>query len=37
MGQNQKTSYAAAGSLNALTFDPDELHLVIDKAHPLYD
>jgi len=37
MGVNQKTSYSAAGSLNALTFDPDELHLVIDKAHPLYD
>lgn len=37
MGVNQKTSYSAAGSLNALTFDPDDLHLVIDKAHALYD
>ncbi len=37
MGANQKTSYEASGSLNALTFDPDELELVTDPAHPLYD
>ena len=37
MSKNSIESYKATGKTNLLTFDPDTLVLVEDKAHPLYD
>lgn len=40
MAKSSKNSvdvYGASGKTNVLTFEPEKLHLVTDKAHPLYD
>lgn len=37
MGLSQKDTYGADGALSGLTFDPEKLHLVVEKDHPLYD
>ena len=35
--KSSKAAHGAAGKSNLLLFDPDELHLITDKAHKLYD
>ncbi len=37
MAKNSIDVYGASGKTNALKFDPENLHLVTDKSHPLYD
>ncbi|MBA1485960.1 hypothetical protein G9H14_03835 [Klebsiella pneumoniae] len=37
MAKDSKVVYGASGKTNVLTFEPEKLHLVTDKAHPLYD
>ena len=37
MAKDSKVVYGASGKTNVLTFEPENLHLVTDKAHPLYD
>ena len=37
MSKNSVDVYGASGKTNALKFDPENLHLVTDKTHPLYD
>lgn len=37
MAKNSKDAYGANGKTNVLKFEPEKLHLVTDKAHPLYD
>lgn len=37
MAKDSKLVYGASGKTNVLTFEPESLHLVTDKTHPLYD
>lgn len=37
MAKDSKVVYGASGKTNVLTFEPEKLHLVTDKTHPLYD
>lgn len=37
MGSNSKNAYAADGRTEALLYLPEQLKLVTDKGHPLYD
>lgn len=37
MAKNSIDSYSAKGKTNLLLFDPEDLHLVTDKSHHLYD
>lgn len=37
MGRNSKDVYDADGSTSLLSFVPEKLQIVTDKAHPLYD
>ncbi|HHD2650974.1 TPA: ParB/RepB/Spo0J family partition protein, partial [Klebsiella pneumoniae] len=37
MAKDSKVVYGASGKTNVLTFEPESLHLVTDKTHPLYD
>jgi ParB family chromosome partitioning protein len=37
MAKNSIDAYGASGKTNVLMFEPENLHLVTDKAHPLYD
>lgn len=37
MAKDSKLVYGASGKTNVLTFEPENLHLVTDKKHPLYD
>ena len=37
MAKDSKLVYGANGKTNVLTFEPENLHLVTDKTHPLYD
>ena len=37
MAKDSKLVYGASGKSNVLTFEPENLHLVTDKTHPLYD
>lgn len=37
MAKNSVDAYGAAGKSNVLFFQPEKLHLVTDKNHPLYD
>ncbi|MDU1895977.1 MAG: hypothetical protein E6764_14620 [Klebsiella pneumoniae] len=37
MAKNSIDVYGASGKTNALSFEPEKLHLVTDKTHPLYD
>ncbi|WP_316425558.1 ParB/RepB/Spo0J family partition protein [Klebsiella oxytoca] len=37
MAKNSKDAYGASGKTNVLTFEPENLYLVTDKTHPLYD
>lgn len=37
MAKDSKVVYGASGKTNVLTFEPENLHLVTDKTHPLYD
>lgn len=37
MAKNSKDAYGASGKTNVLMFEPEKLHLVTDKTHPLYD
>ncbi len=37
MAKDSKVVYGASGKTNVLAFEPEKLHLVIDKTHPLYD
>ncbi|WP_330996353.1 hypothetical protein [Burkholderia gladioli] len=37
MAKNSKDAYGAKGKGNLLDFDPDDLTLVVDESHPLYD
>ncbi len=37
MAKDSKIVYGASGKTNVLTFEPENLHLVTDKTHPLYD
>ena len=37
MAKNSIDAYGASGKTNVLMFDPENLHLVTDKTHPLYD
>lgn len=37
MAKNSIDAYGASGKSNLLFFDPEALHLVIDKSSPLYD
>jgi ParB family chromosome partitioning protein len=37
MAKDSKVVYGASGKTNMLNFEPENLHLVTDKAHPLYD
>lgn len=37
MAKNSVDAYGASGKTNVLTFEPEKLHLVTDKTHPLYD
>lgn len=37
MAKNSIDAYGAKGKSNVLMFDPDDLLLVIDRQHPLYD
>jgi len=37
MAKDSKEAYGASGKTNLLLFDPDDIILVEDKSHPLYD
>ncbi|MCQ3881098.1 hypothetical protein [Klebsiella variicola] len=37
MAKNSIDAYGASGKSNVLFFEPENLHLVIDTTHPLYD
>lgn len=37
MAKNSKDAYGASGKTNVLNFEPEKLHIVTDKSHPLYD
>ena len=37
MAKTQRKPTAPAGKTNVLMFEPENLHLVSDKTHPLYD
>ncbi|HGG7341202.1 TPA: ParB/RepB/Spo0J family partition protein [Escherichia coli] len=37
MAKDSKLVYGASGKTNVLAFEPEKLHLVTDKTHPLYD
>ncbi|HHT0500740.1 TPA: ParB/RepB/Spo0J family partition protein [Raoultella ornithinolytica] len=37
MAKNSIDAYGASGKTNVLMFEPENLFLVIDKTHPLYD
>lgn len=37
MAKNSIDAYGASGKSNVLFFEPENLHLVTDKSHPLYD
>ncbi|MDR8492021.1 hypothetical protein OSC18_21265 [Serratia nevei] len=37
MAKNSTEAYGASGKTNVLMFEPENLHLVSDKTHPLYD
>ncbi|GKQ08843.1 hypothetical protein NUKP79_25640 [Klebsiella quasipneumoniae] len=37
MAKNSIDVYGASGKTNVLTFEPEHLHLITDKTHPLYD
>lgn len=37
MAKNSVDAYGASGKTNVLMFEPENLHLVTDKTHPLYD
>jgi ParB family chromosome partitioning protein len=37
MAKNSIDAYGASGKTNVLMFEPENLHLVTDKTHPLYD
>lgn len=37
MAKNSIDAYGACGKTNVLMFEPENLHIVTDKAHPLYD
>lgn len=37
MAKNSIDAYGASGKTNVLMFEPENLHLVTDRAHPLYD
>lgn len=37
MAKNSIDAYGASGKTNVLMFEPEKLHLVTDKTHPLYD
>lgn len=37
MAKDSKLVYGASGKTNVLMFEPENLHLVTDKTHPLYD
>ena len=37
MAKDSKVVYGASGKTNVLTFEPENLHLVTDMTHPLYD
>ena len=37
MAKNSIDVYGASGKINVLNFEPENLHLVTDKTHPLYD
>ncbi|EMM0378117.1 hypothetical protein RI820_000465 [Pluralibacter gergoviae] len=37
MAKNSVDAYGASGKTNVLMFEPEKLHLVTDKSHPLYD
>ncbi|STW26153.1 Uncharacterised protein [Klebsiella michiganensis] len=37
MAKNSIDAYGASGKTNVLMFEPENLHIVTDKAHPLYD
>lgn len=37
MATNSKAAYGATGVSNLLYFDPEDVHLVTDVKHPLYD
>lgn len=37
MAKNSTEAYGASGKTNVLNFEPERLHLVTDRAHPLYD
>ncbi|MGK3285919.1 hypothetical protein ACSLOY_28170, partial [Klebsiella pneumoniae] len=37
MAKDSKLVNGASGKTNVLTFEPENLHLVTDKTHPLYD
>lgn len=37
MAKNSIDVYGASGKTNVLNFEPEKLHLVTDKTHPLYD
>lgn len=37
MAKNSIDAYGASGKTNVLMFEPEKLHLVTDKDHPLYD
>ncbi|HBM2922714.1 MULTISPECIES: hypothetical protein [Klebsiella] len=36
MAKNSIDAYGASGKTNVLMFEPENLHIVTDKAHPLY-
>ena len=37
MAKNSIDAYGASGKTNVLMFEPENLHIVTDKANPLYD
>ncbi|MBH3010578.1 hypothetical protein I5M88_00240 [Serratia marcescens] len=37
MAKNSTDAYGASGKTNVLNFEPERLHLVTDRSHPLYD
>ncbi|HHR1074651.1 TPA: hypothetical protein ACS3AH_003518, partial [Klebsiella aerogenes] len=37
MAKNSIDAYGASGKTNVLNFEPENLYLVTDKSHPLYD
>lgn len=37
MAKNSIDAYGASGKTNVLMFEPENLHIVTDKVHPLYD